>query len=192
MTPARKELASTDSRCSGESFFANAVGSDKSFRLRPAIVERVALPPERFATLVHPAAGVSKRARLGRGTCVNHGVSVGGGAAIGDHVYLGAGCVIGHDAVIEDHAVVAPAAIVSGFTRVGRNSYVGAGAIIKQTKQVGAGAVVGMGAVVCKDVPAGETWVGIPAGPYEPAQRGSSGAAQAAQNQRAGVRERVQ
>jgi sugar O-acyltransferase (sialic acid O-acetyltransferase NeuD family) len=155
----------------GDTRFINAVGSDKTFRLRPTIVARTGLPPERFATLVHPTASVSRRARLGHGTCVNHGVSVGGGAVVGDHVYMGAGCIIGHDAVIEDYAVVAPGAIVSGFTRIGQNCYVGAGAIIKQTKQVGAGAIVGMGAVVCKDVPPGETWVGNPAGPREPARR---------------------
>jgi sugar O-acyltransferase (sialic acid O-acetyltransferase NeuD family) len=151
--------------------FINAIGSDKTFRLRPAIVTRTGLPRERFATLVHPTASVSKRARLGHGTCVNHGVSIGGGAVVGDHVYMGVGCIIGHDAVIEDYAVIAPGAIISGFTRIGQNSYIGAGVIVKQTKQVGAGAIVGMGAVVCKDVPAGATWVGNPAGPHEPARR---------------------
>jgi sugar O-acyltransferase (sialic acid O-acetyltransferase NeuD family) len=152
--------------------FINAIGSDKTFRLRPAIVARTGLSRERFATLVHPTASVSKRALLGQGTCVNHGVSIGGGAVVGDHVYLGVGCIIGHDAVIEDYAVIAPGAIISGFTRIGQGSYIGAGAIIKQTKQVGAGAIVGMGAVVCKSVPAGAIWVGNPAGPHEPSRRG--------------------
>jgi sugar O-acyltransferase (sialic acid O-acetyltransferase NeuD family) len=147
--------------------FINAVGSDATFRLRPAVVRRTGLPRERFATLAHPAASVSKRARVGGGTCVNYGVSVGGGVTIGDHVYLGVGCVIGHDAVVEDHAVIAPGAVVSGFCRIGENCYVGAGSVIKQKKHVGAGTVVGMGAVVTKDVPAGATWVGVPAAPHE-------------------------
>lgn len=161
-------------RC-GDALFVNAIGSDKTFRLRPTIITRTGLPRDRFVTLAHPTTSVSKRAQLGRGICVNHGVSIGGGAVVGDHVYLGVGCIIGHDACIEDHAVIAPGAVISGFTRVGQNSYIGAGAIIKQTKKVGARAIVGMGAVVCKDVPPNETWVGVPARPQsrtcqEPAQ----------------------
>jgi sugar O-acyltransferase (sialic acid O-acetyltransferase NeuD family) len=151
----------------GDCSFLNAVGSDKTFRLRPAIIERTALTRQQYGTLVHPTASVSTRAKVGNGVCVNHGASVGGRAVIGDHVYLGVGCVIGHDAVVEDHAVIAPGAIVSGFCRIGQNSYVGAGAIVKQTKLVGAQAVVGMGAVVCRDVPPGATWVGNPARPLE-------------------------
>jgi sugar O-acyltransferase (sialic acid O-acetyltransferase NeuD family) len=159
-----------DSNRCGAAEFINVIGSDKSFGIRPTIIDRLALPVERFATLVHPMASVSTRARLGGGVCVNHGVSIGGRAVIGNHVYFGAGCIIGHDAIIEDHAVIAPGAVVSGLTRIGGGSYVGAGAIIKQTKQVGARAVVGMGAVVCTDVPAGATWVGLPAAPHRPAR----------------------
>jgi len=40
--------------------FVNAVGSDRSYRLRPRISERIGLPPTSFATLVHPNATVSK------------------------------------------------------------------------------------------------------------------------------------
>jgi sugar O-acyltransferase (sialic acid O-acetyltransferase NeuD family) len=169
----------SDAKKFGDCLFLNAVGSDKSFLLRPAIVEKTGLSPQQFGTLLHPAASVSARARVGRGVCANHGASVGGRAVIGDHVYLGVGCVVGHDAVVEDHAVIAPGAIVSGFCRIGRNCYVGAGAVVKQAKQVGAQAVIGMGAVVCKDVPPAATWVGVPAAPLGPARRGVPAAVQA-------------
>ena len=54
------------------------------------------MPADRFATLVHPSAGVSARARLGRGVCVNYGASVAGNVTIGDHASVGPGCVVGH------------------------------------------------------------------------------------------------
>src|SRR3954454_2276375 len=59
--------------------FINAIGSDRSYRQRPQLVAGLGLRREQFATLVHPLACVSSRARLGPGTCVNYGVSVAGG-----------------------------------------------------------------------------------------------------------------
>ncbi len=148
--------------------FVNAIGSDASFRQRPQIIAATGLGAEHFATLVHPAALVSRRAKLGRGVIVNFGASVAGGVIVGDHVALGAGAIIGHDAILEDHAVIAPAAVVSGCVHVAGPVYIGARAVIRQRLRVGAGALVGMGAVVVRDVAPGITVVGNPARPLAP------------------------
>jgi sugar O-acyltransferase (sialic acid O-acetyltransferase NeuD family) len=150
------------SRWAGCSFI-NAIGSDASFRRRPEIVAATGLSPERFATLIHPAATVSRRARLGRGVYVNYGVSVAGGVVVGDHVALAPGAIIGHDTIIEDYSVIAPGAVVSGFVHLEGPCYIGARAVIRQRQRVGAGALVGMGAVVVHDVAANTTVVGNPA-----------------------------
>jgi sugar O-acyltransferase (sialic acid O-acetyltransferase NeuD family) len=146
--------------------FVNIIGSEHSFRKLPAILSGCGLPAEKFATLIHPLASVSARARLGHGVVVNHGVSVGGGARIGDFVTLGPGCTIGHDTVIGTHSIVAPGAIVSGFVRVGSSCYLGAGCVIKQRLAIGNSALIGMGAVVVRNVAAGQTVIGNPARPY--------------------------
>jgi sugar O-acyltransferase (sialic acid O-acetyltransferase NeuD family) len=147
--------------------FINTIGSDRSFRRLPEILAATGLGRERFATLVHPGAGVSSRARLGRGVVVNHGATVGGGAVVGDFVTLCPGVVVGHDSVVGDHAILAPGAVVSGLVRVERNAYVGARAVVRQDLRVGERALVGMGAVVVRDVPPGATVVGNPARPLE-------------------------
>jgi sugar O-acyltransferase (sialic acid O-acetyltransferase NeuD family) len=146
-------------------YFINAIGSDKSYRHRPSILASTGLSAEDFATLVHPGASVSSRARLGRGVAVHYGVSIAGGVTVGDHVSLSPGCIVGHDAIIEDYAVLAPGAVVSGFVHVGRSCYVGARAVIRQRLHVGEQALVGMGAVVVRDVDAASTVVGNPAHP---------------------------
>jgi sugar O-acyltransferase (sialic acid O-acetyltransferase NeuD family) len=144
-------------------WFLNVIGSDKSYRRRPEVVAATGLLPERFATVVHPAASVSGRARLGHGVCVNFGVSVAGGVTVGEHACLCPGVIVGHDTVIEDCALLAPGAVVSGFVQVGRSAYVGSGAKVRQRVRLGEGALVGIGAVVLRDVPAGATVVGNPA-----------------------------
>src|SRR3954447_21315149 len=75
--------------------FINVIGSDKTFSRRPELINTTGLSRERFATLVHPGAGVSSRARIGCGVYVNYGASVAGNVEIEDHVALGPGSIVG-------------------------------------------------------------------------------------------------
>lgn len=145
--------------------FMNAIGSEKSYLLRPDIVSRTGLARDRFATLVHPRAAVSSHTQIGHGVHINSNVTIGAGVVVGDHVTFGPGCIVGHDTVIEEYSIIAPGAILSGFVRVGRNSYIGAGAMIRQCLTIGEGCLIGMGAVVVRDVKDAEIVVGNPAGP---------------------------
>jgi sugar O-acyltransferase (sialic acid O-acetyltransferase NeuD family) len=146
-----------------ESFFINVIGSDRSYKRRPEIIASTGLQRDRFASLVHPKACVSSRARLGHGVYASFGASIGGGVIVGDHVSLCPGVIVGHDARIDDFALIAPGAVISGHVQVGRNSYIGARSVIRQQVHIGKQALVGMGAAVLKDVEAESKVVGIPA-----------------------------
>ena len=143
--------------------FVLAIGSDRSHAIREAILARAGLADAAFATLVHPAAGVSARADLAPGCCVGFGASIAGRCRLGAHAWVGPAAVIGHDSVLEPFAMMAPRATVSGGVRVGRGAYVGSGAVVRQGIAIGAGALVGLGAVVVKDVPPGAVVAGNPA-----------------------------
>jgi sugar O-acyltransferase (sialic acid O-acetyltransferase NeuD family) len=145
--------------------FINAIGSEKTYKMLPEILAKTGLSVDQFATLVHPKAGVSSHARLGRGVHVAYGASIAGGVVIGDHVSIGPGCIVGHDSIIQDYAILAPGSIVSGQVQVGSCAYVGAGSVVRQHLSIGENALIGMGAVVTHNVEAGTTVVGNPARP---------------------------
>jgi sugar O-acyltransferase (sialic acid O-acetyltransferase NeuD family) len=132
---------------------------------RKALVERLGLPAERFATLVHPSASVAPQARLGPGTLVFQGAIVCHAATVGAHVFIGHGCVVSHEAVVDDYATLASGAILCGGVRLREGAYAGAGSVIKDGVEVGAGAVAGLGSAVFRDVEPGRVVVGNPARP---------------------------
>lgn len=130
---------------------------------RLALVARLGLAPERYATLVHPAAVVPRSAVIGPG-CVLHATTVlTANVRLGAHVALMPGVVLTHDDVVEDGATFGAGARLAGRVTVGRGAYIGAGALVREDVTIGAGATVGMGAVVTRSPGAGEVWAGVPA-----------------------------
>ena len=137
--------------------------SDPPRRLR--LVERLGLPAERYATLVHPAAVLPESATLGPG-CIVHATTVlTADVELGAHVAVMPAVVLTHDDVVGDGVTFGAGARVAGAVRIERGAYVGSGALVRENLVIGSGAVVGMGAVVTRSVPAGEVWAGIPASP---------------------------
>ena len=109
---------------------------------------------------------------------------IGTNITLGRHVHINFDCVIldSAEVVIGDNVLIAPKVCIATpghnfppelrrhtVTRAERiticdDVWIGAGAVILPGVTVGEGAIVGAGAVVTKDVPAGATYVGVPAG----------------------------
>jgi sugar O-acyltransferase (sialic acid O-acetyltransferase NeuD family) len=143
--------------------FVDTLGSPRNYSSRPGIVGALGIPEERFVTLVHPAALVSKSVTLGAGSLVFAFAAIGAGARLGSHVTVLPHGTVSHDATVGDWSILATGAIVSGSARIGRCCYLGAGCTVIDGEQVGEGALLGMGSVVIREVPPGVVVAGNPA-----------------------------
>ena len=108
---------------------------------------------------------------------------IGTNISIGSNVHINFDCVILDSAEVEigDNVLIGPKvcivtpshkfppvmrrdiATVARKVVIGDDVWIGAGALILPGVTVGDGVIVGAGAVVTKDVPAGETYAGVPA-----------------------------
>jgi sugar O-acyltransferase (sialic acid O-acetyltransferase NeuD family) len=155
--------ASAEAHAHPDALVTACVASPDDPLRRLALVSRLDLPAERYATLAHPAAVVPDSASIGAG-CVLHATTVlTADVRLGAHVAAMPAVVLTHDDAIADGVTFGAGASVAGNVTIDRGAYVGAGALVREGLTVGAGAVIGMGAVVTRPVPSGEVWAGVPA-----------------------------
>jgi len=155
------------SKASDESFnecvFINGIGSPASFWRKPDIIQKTGVSDERFTTVIHPSAQVSRFASLGKGTVVLQNVTIASDATVGNHVIILPNTVISHDDVIGDYCCLAGGVCVSGNVTIGCCCYLGSNSSIINGVSIGDFCMVGLGSNVLRDVPPGSVVVGNPA-----------------------------
>lgn len=143
--------------------FVFGIGSVSNYWKRHEILARIGIEDERYETIVHPTASVSRSASLGHGTVVLQHVTIATNVSIGKHVYILPNSVISHNAVISDFTCITGGVCISGNVRVGHNCYLGTNSAIKGGLSIGNYALLGMGSVALEDVPDDSVFVGNPA-----------------------------
>jgi len=133
----------------------NSVRHDKLVELRTA--------GARLATLVHPAASVSRYAVIGEGTVVFAGAVINAGACVDLGGILNTGCSVDHDCVLGEAVHISPGARLAGGVQVGSHSWVGIGASVRQLICIGRRTMVGAGSAVVSDIPDDVIVAGVPA-----------------------------
>jgi sugar O-acyltransferase (sialic acid O-acetyltransferase NeuD family) len=140
-----------------------------SGRSRAAIVARLrhrGIGDDRYATVVHPSAVVPSTCRIGRGSIVLARTVLTSDVVVGQHVVAMPNVTLTHDNQIDEFVTLCAGVSLGGSVHVEAWAYLGMNSSVREHTTVGAGSVLGMGAVLLRDLPAGQTWVGVPAGPY--------------------------
>ena len=145
-----------------EHFFCIALG-DGEGREQSRAGEAAAYRLDRFPALIHPAASVSKFAKVGHGSVVMAGARIGPNSVIGDFCVINTRAALDHDCRVADFASVAPGAVAGGYVNVGRCSTVAIGAVVRNGITIGEKTILGGGSYLNTDLPSNCVAYGTPA-----------------------------
>lgn len=143
--------------------FVNGIGAPSNFWKKEAIISKTGAPLERFVTIIHPSASVSRTATLGSGVVVFQHVVITSNVKIGNHVIILPNTVISHDDVIGDYTCIAGGVCVSGQVKIGQSCYLGTNSTIIGNSEIGDRCLIGMGSCVLRSIPPNSVVVGNPA-----------------------------
>lgn len=123
-----------------------ALGNNKARR------DNAILYPRHFINLIHPAATLSKRVKIGAGNVIMAGAVINSSVSIGDHCIVNTCASIDHDCNIGDYVHISPRVALAGNVHIGEGSHIGIGATVNQQVVIGKWCTIGAGSVVINNV----------------------------------------
>jgi sugar O-acyltransferase (sialic acid O-acetyltransferase NeuD family) len=127
------------------------------------VFNKMSIPDERLATIVHKTAFVSDKATLGPGVFVMSNCYVGPQAKIGKCTLMMANALIGHNTTVGPLCHFSVGSITSSYINIGKVSDVTLGAKVLEKRNIGDYAVAGANSLITKDIPDYEIHIGSPA-----------------------------
>lgn len=131
-------------------------------KYRELLYDKVVAQNYTLATLIHPEAYISKRAKFGQGVIVKARAML-SNVTIDDNTLVADLSTLGHGVVIGKHCVISGHTTVNGGSVLEDNVYVGVSANIRESVRIGRFSIVSMAAAVFKDVGQEQIVMGNPA-----------------------------
>lgn len=133
-------------------FFYTLISVKLNYHFLPKLTG-LQIPEDRFASIIHPTAVISKSAEIGYGVSIQPFVSIGPNTRIGNHVQIFAQALVGHGASLDNYSYVANNACIGADVHLKEGAYIGTNATTLEFISLGEWSVTGIGSVVLKDVP---------------------------------------
>lgn len=121
------------------------------------------IPLERFATIIHPTAVVSDKAKIGYGVVLMPFTLVSPNVNIGNHSQMYAQSFIGHDSELKEMVFVANNASIGGRVIVHNGAHLGSNCSVLERLNIGEFSIIGLASNVLTNVDAYDVFVGNPA-----------------------------
>lgn len=117
-----------------------------------------------FPTLIHPTALlIGDNISIGKGSIIQHSVSIQSDVSIGSNCYFAASALVCHNCSIDDHSFICAGVILNGSVTIGDSSFIGSGANVIQKRTIGKNCLVAASSCVVNNVEDNKSVKGVPA-----------------------------
>ncbi len=137
--------------------FVCAIGDPEQKRKYVAMFPNVC-----WATIVHPAAYVGARVKLGAGCIICPHATLTTDICLGSHVIVNANASVSHDCSVGNFVSISPGCNIAGWCTVGNDVFLGVGSSLIPHVELGDGVYVAASAVVTQSYRTGRL-MGVPA-----------------------------
>ena len=142
-----------------ESDFFVAIGNNE---VRGELINYLLNEEISVATLIHPAAYISKYSSIGVGTSIHQFAVINTDTKIGVGCIINTSSVIEHENLINNFVHISPNVSLGGQVQVGSLSWIGIGTTIINNIDVGSGVIIGANSTVIKNILKKGKYVGTP------------------------------
>jgi sugar O-acyltransferase (sialic acid O-acetyltransferase NeuD family) len=130
---------------------------------RVNLLESLLIPPEKFATFIHPSVIVARSVKMGYGNVILANSVVNNNVVLGNCNTINSLCLLGHDSIIgTNNYFAAHISLGSGVT-IGDKNFVGLNASIRNGITIKNNCIIGMASNVVKSLDSYKVVYGNPA-----------------------------
>jgi len=143
--------------------FIYALSSVGKAHERHQLLANFGIPPNRFATVIHPSAEVSGEAEIGSGVVIMPLVIVGPDVILGNHTHLYGQSFVGHDTKLDEMVFVSNNVSLGSHIHVKDGAHLGTNSSFVEHLTIGEYSIVGLSSAVLNDVKPFDKVAGNPA-----------------------------